>query len=81
MSKFKTKAEWVNRLQDNMLDDWAEAVDTTTNPYYDDADSMYASEVMDIIVNWEGGIASGYVIRCLINILYGGDISEEDVKW
>lgn len=82
VNNFKTKAEWVNRLSENGRHEWAEAVDETTNPSYRDSEMMSVSEVMDVIVSYEGGLATGYEIRCMINILYGGmGISEHGVQW
>ena len=80
-SIFKTKAEWIHRLTENGRYEWAEAVDTTTNPSHSDSDMMSVSEVMNIIVFYEGGLATGYEIRCMINILYGMNISEYGVQW
>lgn len=80
-SIFKTKAEWIHRLTESGKYEWAEAVDTATNPSHSDSDMMSVSEVMNIIVFYEGGLATGYEIRCMINILYGMNISEYGVQW
>ena len=33
-----------------------------------------ANEVLDLLVRYEGGISSGYMIRELVKILYGVDL-------
>ena len=35
---------------------------------------LTANEVLDCIVDWEGGIASGYHIRSIISRVYGKEL-------
>lgn len=37
-------------------------------------EDLTAEEVMDIIVDWNGGIASGYAIRALVARVYGKEL-------
>lgn len=65
----KTKAEWMAQLGEHT--EYAEAL---RNYHVAGLTAhMSASEVLDIIVEWEGGIASGYGIRRLAKLILGSD--------
>lgn len=76
MNLYKTKATWLKHLDPNHK----EALEDMT-PSYDYSDLMSASEVMDAIINWEGGIASGYGVRSLVEEVYGINLNAEGIKW
>lgn len=41
-----------------------------TNP----EETLTANEVLDIIVEWQGGLASGYHVRSVISRVYGKEL-------
>ena len=54
------------------MPDEVEALHDTyhTNP----EEALTPDEVLDIIVEWEGGIASGYHVRSVISRVYGVEL-------
>lgn len=76
MNLYKTKTAWIKHLSPN----YAEALEEMT-PSYNNNDLMSVSEVLDAIVSWEGGIASGYGIRSLVEEVYGINLNAEGIKW
>ena len=69
----KTKAEWMARLRNR----YAVALAELT-PSYELDDQLSAGEVLDAIVDYEGGIASGYQIRSLVEEVYGIELNREE---
>lgn len=61
----KTLARW----EEILMPIEVEALHDTyhTNP----EEALTPDEVLDIIVEWEGGIASGYHVRSIISRVYG----------
>lgn len=64
----RTFAAWKKVL----LPKEAEAVEERRNAT--DSDILYAKEVFDDIVEYEGGIATGYDIRGIVRRVYGVDL-------
>lgn len=68
MAQIKTLREWEEDLHPS-------EVEALHDQYYTEPeDRISANEVLDAIVNWEGGIASGYHIRSIISRVYGVEL-------
>ena len=39
-------------------------------------EKLTANEVLDIIIEWEGGIATGYQLRSIVSRVYGIELGE-----
>ena len=74
--RFRTRRQWIERMRENGKFEWAEALQKC-----DDDDYLSATEVMDFIVDYEGGLGSGFEVRVLVNILYGGSLHENTISW
>lgn len=66
----KTVKEWETRLRPQ----YAEALKESN---FEDTECLSPREVLDVIVNYEGGIASGYEIVCMVNEIWGGQLPLE----
>lgn len=66
----RTVKEWKARLRPR----YVEALEENG---FEDAERLSPREVLDAIVNYEGGVASGYEIVCLINEVWGGQLPLE----
>lgn len=66
----RTVKEWKARLRPR----YVEALEENG---FEDAERLSPREVLDAIVNYEGGVASGYSIVCLINEVWGGQLPLE----
>ena len=65
---FKTVEEWKKFLPEH----WGCAFADYRHP----TDILSANEVMDEIVEYLGGVASGYEIRTLVEDIYGVNLEE-----
>lgn len=65
MHETKTVKEWKEKLQPAEC----EALDDMN--YNNQEKRLSATEVFDQIVEWEGGLASGYHCRSIISRVYG----------
>lgn len=68
----KTVKEYKERLNPR----YAEALDECCR---NDGTPLSPREALDIIVRYEGGIASGYEITCLIAQIWGTQLPESEV--
>lgn len=59
-----TVKEWKARLQPN----YREALEEM---FLDEREVLSPREVVDTIVSYEGGLASGYEVVCLVNEVWG----------
>ena len=66
----KTIKEWKARLR-------PEYVEALEENNFEDAECLSPREVLDVIVDYEGGIASGYEIVYMINEIWGGQLPLE----
>lgn len=66
----KTVKEWKARLRPQ----YVEALEESD---FEDTERLSPREVLDAIVGYEGGVASGYEIVCLINEVWGGQLPLE----
>ncbi len=66
----KTVKEWKARLRPRFV----EALEANN---FEDTECLSPREVLDIIVRYEGGVASGYHIVCMINEIWGGQLPLE----
>lgn len=65
MTRCMTLPEWEEHLMNHEM----EALD---DRFYQDHTSKFtANEVLDALVEYEGGVATGYHIRSLISRIYG----------
>ena len=69
MEKINRQAKAVGRWEEILMPIEVEALHHTyhTNP----EEVLTPNEVLDIIVEWNGGIASGYHVRSIISRVYG----------
>lgn len=72
MDKINRQAKTVGRWEEILMPDEVEALHDTyhTNP----EEALTPDEVLDIIVEWNGGIASGYHVRSIISRVYGVEL-------
>ena len=72
MDKINRKAKTVGRWEEILTPLEIEALHDTyhTNP----EEALTPDEVLDIIVEWNGGIASGYHVRSIISRVYGVEL-------
>lgn len=68
MDTINRRAKTVGRWEEILMPLEVEALHDTyhTNP----EEALTPDEVLDIIVEWEGGIASGYHVRSIISRVY-----------
>ena len=66
----RTVKEWKARLRPR----YVEALEANN---FEDAERLSPREVLDAIVNYEGGVASGYEIVCMVNEIWGGQLPSE----
>lgn len=66
----KTVKEWKARLRPQ----YVEALEANN---FEDAEGLSPREVLDVIVAYEGGVASGYEIVCMVNEIWGGQLPLE----
>lgn len=62
-----TVKEWKARLRP----DYREAIEELGRCFSDEREVLSPREVVDTIVNYKGGIASGYEVVCLVNEVWG----------
>lgn len=65
MKTVKTLGEWKEWLFSR------EMLALEDNGHINPEEELSADEVMDMIVEWEGGIASGYSLRSIVSRVYG----------
>lgn len=72
MEKINRQAKTVGRWEEILMPAEIEALHDThhTNP----EEALTPNEVLDIIVEWNGGIASGYETRNIISRVYGVEL-------
>ena len=72
MKKINRQAKTVGRWEEILMPTEIEALHDTrhTNP----EEALTPNEVLDIIVEWNGGIASGYETRNIISRVYGVEL-------
>lgn len=68
MKIIKTVKEWEEDLNPSEVEALHDNVSKDPN------DKISANEVLDAIVDWEGGIASGYQIRSIVSRVYGVEL-------
>lgn len=66
----RTVKEWKARLRPR----YVEALEANN---FEDAERLSPREVLDAIVNYEGGVASGYEIVCMVNEIWGSQLPSE----
>lgn len=62
-----TVQEWKARLQPK----YREAIEELGRCFSDEREVLSPHEVVDAIVSYEGGLASGYEVVCLVNEVWG----------
>lgn len=62
-----TVKEWKARLQPK----YREAIEELGRCFSDEREVLSPYEVVDAIVNYRGGLASGYEVVCLVNEVWG----------
>lgn len=72
MDTINRQAKTVGRWEEILMPIEVEALHETrhTNP----EEALTPDEVLDIIVEWNGGIASGYHVRSIISRVYGVEL-------
>lgn len=68
MTTIKTVKEWEEDLNLTEVEALHDNVSKDPN------DRISANEVLDAIVDWEGGLASGYQVRSIISRVYGVEL-------
>lgn len=66
----RTVKEWKARLRPR----YVEALEANN---FEDAERLSPREVLDAIVDYEGGVASGYEIVCMVNEIWGSQLPSE----
>lgn len=70
MKRYLTIPEW----EEHLLNSEMEAID---DYFYQDHENKYSSsEVLEAIVNWNGGISSANHIKSIISRVYGVELDE-----
>lgn len=72
VDEMKTVKEWKARLRPR----YVEALEESN---FEDTECLSPREVLNVIVDYEGGIASGYEIVCLVNEIWGGQLPSETI--
>ena len=72
METINRQAKTLARWEEILMPIEVEALHDTyhTNP----AEALTPNEVLDIIIEWNGGIASGYHVRSVISRVYGVEL-------
>lgn len=72
MDTINRRAKTVRRWEEILMPTEVEALHDTrhTNP----EEALTPDEVLDIIIEWNGGIASGYHVRSIISRVYGVEL-------
>ena len=72
MDTINRRAKTVGRWEEILMPNEVEALHDTyhINP----EEALTPDEVLDIIVEWNGGIASGYHVRSIISRVYGVEL-------
>lgn len=72
MDTINRRAKTVGRWEEILMPTEVEALHDTrhTNP----EEALTPDEVLDIIIEWNGGIASGYHVRSIISRVYGVEL-------
>lgn len=70
VDEMKTVKEWKARLRPQ----YVEALEENG---FEDTECLSPREVLDVIVDYEGGMGSGYEIVCMVNEIWGGQLPSE----
>ncbi len=72
MSEVNRKAKTLGRWEEILLPNEIEALHDLN--HVNPEEVLTPNEVLDIIVQWDGGVAEGYQIRSLISRVYGVEL-------